>query len=66
MMESLRNVLASHPGPLPVHLTVLMADRQVSTRLEDSLRVRADAALYGDLKALLGANCLEGPTVRSA
>jgi DNA polymerase-3 subunit alpha len=66
MMDSLRNVLASHPGTIPVHLTVVMPDRQVSTRLEDSLRVSANGALYGDLKALLGANCLDGPPVRTA
>ena len=66
MMESLRTVLASHPGSTSVHLTIVMSDRQVSTRLEDSLRVRADGALYGDLKALLGANCLEAPVVRTA
>ncbi|MBU6347723.1 MAG: DNA polymerase III subunit alpha [Actinomycetales bacterium] len=66
MMDALKNVLESHPGPTAVHLTVLMGDRQVSTRLEDSLRVRTDAALFGDLKALLGANCLDAPTVRTA
>jgi DNA polymerase-3 subunit alpha len=66
MMDSLRNVLASHPGTIPVHLTVVMPDRQVSTRLEDSLRVSANGALYGDLKALLGANCLDGPPARTA
>jgi DNA polymerase-3 subunit alpha len=66
MMDSLRQILSSHPGTLPVHLTVVMPDRQQAIRLDDGLRVSANGALYGDLKALLGANCLDGPPVHSA
>jgi len=66
LMESLRQVLANHPGPIEVHLTVVMPDRQVSMRTDGSLRVTPSPALFGDLKALLGPTCLESPAARSA
>ena len=66
LMESLRQILANHPGQTEVHLTVVMADRQVSMRTDGSLRVLAGPALFGDLKALLGPSCLESPAARTA
>lgn len=61
MMDSLREVLASHPGTNEVHLTVVSTDRNTSLRLDDKLRVQPTSSLYADLKALLGPTCLDGP-----
>jgi DNA polymerase-3 subunit alpha len=66
VMTALREVLATHPGASPVHLTLVMPDREIELRTEDTLRVRPTAALYADLKALLGPSCLEPPAARSA
>ena len=58
-VESLKRVLASHPGTSDVHLK-LVSDRKepMVLRLDDALRVAPTSALMGDLKALLGPNCL--------
>jgi len=41
-----------------VHLRLTSPGRATVLRLQDSLRVQRTPALYGDLKALLGPNCL--------
>ena len=66
LMEALRRILANHPGPVEVHLTVVMPDREVSMRTDGSLRVLPSPSFFGDLKALLGPNCLEQPAARTA
>jgi len=54
MVERLKDVLATHPGTTEVHLQLLNGERRTVLRLDEGLRVTATAALYGDLKALLG------------
>ena len=61
VMESLRQILSAHPGTTQVNLTVIQADKFVSVKTDDKLRVSPSPSLFGDLKALLGANCLEAP-----
>jgi len=54
----LRDVLQAHPGTTAVHLKLLNAGRATTLKLDDGLRVTPTSALMGDLKALLGADCL--------
>jgi DNA polymerase-3 subunit alpha len=56
--EGLKDVLAEHPGVTEVHLKLTQPGRSMLMRLDDSLRVTASPALFGDLKALLGPACL--------
>lgn len=57
MVEQLRGVLTTHPGGSEVHLRLTDERKATVMRLEDGLRVDRNAALYGELKALLGPNC---------
>lgn len=54
----LRQVLAAHPGTTEVHVRLVGDSLETVMALDDSLRVDASSALMGDLKALLGADCL--------
>ena len=55
MIDRLKDVLAAHPGTTEVHLRLLNhGEKEKSLRLGDQFRVKASAALMGDLKALLG------------
>ncbi|HET7398514.1 MAG TPA: DNA polymerase III subunit alpha [Intrasporangium sp.] len=56
--ESLKRVLGEHPGATEVHVKLTQPGRSVLMSLDDSLRVNASSALFGDLKALLGPACL--------
>ncbi|MDQ1483332.1 MAG: polymerase subunit alpha, partial [Actinomycetota bacterium] len=56
--ERIKRVLSEHPGVTEVHLKLTQPGRCVLMRLDDSLRVTASPALFGDLKALLGPACL--------
>jgi DNA polymerase-3 subunit alpha len=60
MVERLREVLVTHPGPTEVHLHLRLrgAERTTVVRLDDKLRVAASPALTGDLKRLLGPACV--------
>lgn len=58
IVERLKAVLAEHPGVTEVHLNLFSEGRTTVMRLDDRLRVTPSPALYGDLKALLGAACL--------
>jgi DNA polymerase-3 subunit alpha len=58
--ERIRGVLSDHPGVSEVHLRLTQPGRSVLVRLDDTLRVTASPALFGDLKALLGPACLSG------
>ncbi|MBO1766934.1 DNA polymerase III subunit alpha [Allobranchiibius sp. GilTou38] len=60
LAHKLRTVLVEHPGATEVHLKLHQPGRSVTVKLEDSLRVTASPALFGDLKALLGPSCLVG------
>src|SRR6476620_3398270 len=56
--ESLKRVLGAHPGATEVQVNLTQPGRSVLMSLDDSLRVNATSALFGDLKALLGPACL--------
>ena len=58
LVDRLKEVLAVHPGTTEVHLHLTGGARTTVLRLDDKLRVTPTPALYGDLKALLGPNCL--------
>ncbi|MGZ4746408.1 MAG: DNA polymerase III subunit alpha, partial [Oryzihumus sp.] len=58
--ERIKGVLSDHPGVTEVHLRLTQPGRSVLVRLDDTLRVTASPALFGDLKALLGPACLSG------
>src|SRR5580704_3040862 len=58
VVERLREVLCTHPGPTEVHLKLHGHERTTMVRLDDKLRVAASPALIGDLKQLLGPACV--------
>lgn len=58
LVERLKEVLSTYPGMTEVRLSLTSPGRATVMRLEDSLRVTAGPGLFGDLKALLGPNCL--------
>ncbi|HEY4990655.1 MAG TPA: DNA polymerase III subunit alpha [Nakamurella sp.] len=58
VVDRLRDVLRAHPGTTAVHLKLLNGARATTLKLDDGLRVTPTSALMGDLKALLGADCL--------
>ncbi len=58
VVERLKEVLSSHPGPTEVHLRLITGDRAKVLRLDDKLRVRRSPALLADLKQLLGPACV--------
>src|SRR5690606_36996045 len=57
LVEKLREVLTSHPGPAEVHLKLVNGSRATLLRLTP-LRVDPTTALMADLKALLGATAV--------
>ena len=59
-VAALKQVLALHPGTSQVHLRLVSGDRITTLELDASLRVTPSSALMGDLKALLGPDCLSG------
>jgi DNA polymerase-3 subunit alpha len=59
-VEELKSVLSSHPGATEVHVRLSQPGRSVLMKLEDSYRVNATEALFGDLKVILGPRCLAG------
>jgi DNA polymerase-3 subunit alpha len=65
VMDSLRQILTAHPGTTEVHLTVVQAEKFVSVKTDDKLRVAPSPSLFADLKALLGAACLEAPVLQT-
>jgi DNA polymerase-3 subunit alpha len=58
LSDRLKEVLSGYPGTTEVHLHLDDGNRVAVMRLGDRFRVTASPALYGDLKALLGAACL--------
>jgi DNA polymerase III subunit alpha len=58
VVERLKEVLRTHPGPTEVHLRLLTGDRIKVLRLDDKLRVKPSPSLLADLKQLLGAACV--------
>jgi DNA polymerase III subunit alpha len=58
VVERLREVLRTHPGPTEVHLRLLSGDRAKVLKLDDKLRVCQSPSLLADLKQLLGPACV--------
>jgi DNA polymerase-3 subunit alpha len=58
VVEQLREVLRTHPGPTDVHLRLSGGERTTVVRLDAKLRVAPSPSLLGDLKQLLGPACL--------
>lgn len=57
LVDKLRDVLGSHPGPAEVHVKLVNGSRATLLRL-GPLRVDPSPALKADLKALLGATAI--------
>ena len=64
VVEQLKEVLGTHPGVTEVRLRLMTKTSTTVMRLDDRLRVAASPALFADLKALLGPNCLAGCLTR--
>jgi DNA polymerase-3 subunit alpha len=60
VVEQLKEVLGTHPGVTEVRLKLMTKSSTTVMKLDDRLRVAASPALFADLKALLGPNCLVG------
>jgi DNA-directed DNA polymerase III (polc) len=61
VVEQLRQVLRSHPGPTEVRVKLVSTTNGAKIwRLDDGLRVATSRPLMADLKALLGPSCVAG------
>ncbi|PWD50018.1 DNA polymerase III subunit alpha [Serinibacter arcticus] len=58
LLERLVEVLQNHPGGNELHVHVRTRTGRTVVRAGDQLRIDRTSSLYGDLKALLGPNCL--------
>jgi DNA polymerase III subunit alpha len=58
VIERLKEVLRTHPGPTEVHLRLVTGSRIKVLRLDDKLRVKPSPSLLADLKQLLGPGCV--------
>ena len=58
VVDRLREVLGNHPGTVEVHIHLRNGGTTTVLSIDERLRVVPSPALYGDLKALLGASCL--------
>jgi DNA polymerase III subunit alpha len=58
VVERLKEVLRSYPGPTDVHLRLVTGKRIKVLRLDDKLRVKPSPSLLADLKQLLGPGCV--------
>jgi DNA polymerase III subunit alpha len=58
VVDRLRDVLRTHPGPVEVRLRLLTGNRAKVLKLDDKLSVRPSPSLVADLKQLLGPACV--------
>jgi DNA polymerase III subunit alpha len=58
VVDRLKEVLRTHPGPTDVHLRLLTGNRTRVLKLDDKLRVKPSPSLLADLKQLLGPACV--------
>jgi DNA polymerase III subunit alpha len=58
VVDRLKEVLRTHPGPIEVQLRMFSGNRTTLIRLDDKLRVRPTPSLLADLKQLLGPACV--------
>src|SRR5690606_9497894 len=59
IVDSLKDVLSTHPGVPDVQLKLLTRHSTTVLRLDGRLRVTPSPALFADLKQLLGPGCLQ-------
>jgi DNA polymerase III subunit alpha len=59
VITRLKDLLKVHPGTTEVRLHLEDGERVTVVRLDDAMRVAASQALFADLKALLGSNCVQ-------
>jgi DNA polymerase III subunit alpha len=59
VITRLKDLLKVHPGTTEVRLHLEDGERTTIVRLDDAMRVAASPALFADLKALLGSNCIQ-------
>jgi DNA polymerase III subunit alpha len=59
VITRLKDLLKVHPGTTEVRLHLEDGERVTIVRLDDAMRVSASPALFADLKALLGSNCVQ-------
>ncbi|MGV1003672.1 MAG: DNA polymerase III subunit alpha [Candidatus Nanopelagicales bacterium] len=58
VVDRLRETLTNHPGTTEVVIHLRNGPRTTVVSIDDKLRVTASPSLFGDLKVLLGPNCL--------
>jgi len=58
VVDRLKEVLRTHPGPIEVHLRLISGGRVKVLRLDSKLRVKPSPSLLADLKQLLGPGCV--------
>ena len=58
MVERMKEILRSHPGPREVHLMIDTGSKATVMKIDDDLRVTASPSLSADLKSVLGPDCL--------
>ncbi len=58
LVDEVKAILRSHPGPVEVRMVLTGGEKALTMRLGNEFRVAKTSALYGDLKAALGPNCL--------
>jgi DNA polymerase-3 subunit alpha len=58
MVERMKEILRSHPGPREVHLMIDTGSKATVMKIDDNLRVTASPSLSADLKSVLGPDCL--------
>jgi DNA polymerase III subunit alpha len=65
LVESLKGILQSHPGPTPVHLHLASGLDTTVLRLPNDFRIERRAGLYAELKSVLGQSALPAPRPES-
>ncbi|MDO5746365.1 MAG: DNA polymerase III subunit alpha [Actinomycetaceae bacterium] len=63
LLQQLKDILSRHRGRCDVRLHVIYPSKALSLELDKRLNVERSPELYAELKALLGAQCLEVPAV---
>ncbi|MBM7825583.1 DNA polymerase-3 subunit alpha [Arcanobacterium pluranimalium] len=60
LMERFKQLLAQYPGTAPVRMHIKQAKKTTIVQLDARYSVSASPSLYGDLKVLLGRDCIMG------
>ncbi len=54
VLEELKTVIRSHPGPNRVHIQIIGEEKTTVMRLNDHFRVETSSGLFAELRSLLG------------